>query len=269
MNCDRAKERMVDRWMKGIDEEARLELAEHLAGCADCREEHESLQALWNGLGELPLEEPGRAMRTDFHRMLEAYQLGAATAGQKRKAPAWDWLHGLWPRQPLVQFALAGAALVFGLVAGHLYTARGHDRERIASLSAEMQQMRQMVALSLLQQQSASDRLRGVNYSIRLEPADDQVLAALFGTLNHDPNVNVRLAAFDALRQSGARRGVRQGLREALARQDSPLVQIALIDWAVEAEDRAAAGALRKMRKQPELHPAVASRLEKAIERLQ
>ncbi len=269
MNCDRAKDRMVDRWMKGIDEEARLELSEHLAGCADCREQHESLQALWNGLGELPLEEPARAMRTNFHRMLEAYRLGVAAAAEPRKAPAWTWLHGLWPRQPLVQFALAGAALLFGLVAGHLYTARGHDRERIAGLSAEMQQMRQLVALSLLQQQSASDRLRGVSYSIRLEPADDQVLAALFGALNHDPNVNVRLAAFDALRQFGARRAVRQGLREALARQDSPLVQIALMDWAVEAGDRASAGALRQLRQQPGLHPAVASRLDQALQRLQ
>ena len=78
MNCDQAKERMVDRWMTGLDEAARMELDGHIGGCASCREEYESLQTLWSGLGDLPLEEPGRAMRADFHRMLEAYRLGAA-----------------------------------------------------------------------------------------------------------------------------------------------------------------------------------------------
>lgn len=268
MNCDQAKERMVDRWMSGIGEDQRMELDGHINGCAECREQNELLQTLWNGLGDLPIEEPGRTMRADFHRMMEAYRLGAESGG-KHRASVWDRLKSLWPQQPLVQFALAGVALVFGLVSGHLYTARGHDRERLASLNSEMQQMRQLVALSLLQQQSASERLRGVSYSVRLEPADDEVLSALLSTLNHDPNVNVRLAAFDALRQSASRRSVRQGLREALGRQDSPLLQIALIDWAVEAHERAAAAALRDLRRQPELNPAVASRLERALAQLQ
>ncbi|MFN7931839.1 MAG: hypothetical protein U0R19_00855 [Bryobacteraceae bacterium] len=268
MNCDQARERMVDRWVTGVDEAQRMELDSHIAACPSCREESESLQALWSGLGDLPIEEPGRTMRADFHRMLEAYRLGAAAA-PKPRVSAWDWLKSLWPQQPLVQFALAGAALVFGLIAGHLYTARGHDREQIAGLNSEMQQMRQLVALSLLQQQSASDRLRGVSYSVRMEPADEEVLSALLSTLNHDPNVNVRLAAFDALRQSSSRRNVRQGLREALIRQDSPLLQIALIEWAVEANDRAAAASLRQLEHQPELNPAVSMRLKSALARLQ
>ncbi len=60
--------------------------------------------------------------------------------------------------------------------------------------------MRQLVALSLLQQQNASDRLRGVNYAYRVEQSDPQVLSALLTTLDHDSNVNVRLAAVDAVR---------------------------------------------------------------------
>ena len=55
--------------------------------------------------------------------------------------------------------------------------------------------MRQLVTLSLLQQQSAGDRLQGVNWSYRVEQPDTAVLAALLTTVNHDPNVNVRLAA--------------------------------------------------------------------------
>jgi hypothetical protein len=102
-----------------------------------------------------------------------------------------------------------------------------------------------------------------------MEPADEEVLSALVDTLNHDGNVNVRLAALDALKHFGSRPNVRQGLRRALLRQDSPLVQIALIDWAVETKDRGSLDLLRKLKQQSELHPTVQTRLARAIDGLQ
>lgn len=269
MNCEHARERMVDRWIAGLEEDKRIELEQHTASCVACREENETLQALWNGLGDLPLEEPGRALRANFYQMMEAYRLGAQSGGLPAKPSKMqsgrEWLKRLWPSNPLLQFATAGLALVFGVAAGHMYTTRSHDQERIAQLSSEMQHMRQLVALSLLQQQSASDRLQGVSYSVRMEPADEEVLSALVDTLNHDGNVNVRLAAVDALKHFASRPNVRQGLRRALLRQDSPLVQIALIDWAVETKDRSSLDLLRKLKQQSELHPTVQSRLARAI----
>jgi hypothetical protein len=59
--------------------------------------------------------------------------------------------------------------------------------------------MRELVALTA-GQQSASERLRGVSWANQVESSDGQVLAALLDSVNHDPNVNVRLAAADALR---------------------------------------------------------------------
>jgi hypothetical protein len=79
----------------------------------------------------------------------------------------------------------------------------------------------------------------------------------------------VRLAAVDALKQMGSRVEVRRGLRQAVLNQDSPLVQISLIDWAVEAQDRASVGALESLRKESGLNPAVVTRLASALDRLQ
>ena len=59
--------------------------------------------------------------------------------------------------------------------------------------------MRQLVALSLMQQQSASERLRGVSWAYQRGTIRREVLAALVSAVNHDTNVNVRLAAVDAL----------------------------------------------------------------------
>lgn len=268
MNCELARERMVDRWIAGVDEAQLFELNQHVDGCASCKAEYETLSALWNGLGEFPMEEPSVNLRANFHQMMEAYRIGSANAAPPRKSAGFlEYLQGLWPRQAWQQFAVAAMALVFGLVAGHLYTSRNHDLERIGQLSSEVQHMKQLVALSLLQQQSASERLRGVSYSVRME-ADDEVLNALLRTLNHDPNVNVRLAAVDALKQFGSRNRVKQGLRQAVLNQDSPLLQMALIDYALETNDRGFVDVFSKLDRTPDLHPLVKTRLEGALSQL-
>jgi len=107
--------------------------------------------------------------------------------------------------------------------------------------------MRQLVALSLMQQQSASERLRGVTWAYRAEPSDREVLGALVTAVNHDTNVNVRLAAVDALRRFAASPETRRAVIEALPSQTTPLVQVALIDLLVDFKDRDAATELRKL----------------------
>src|SRR5678810_726677 len=98
--------------------------------------------------------------------------------------------------------------------------------------------MRQMVALSLMQQQSASERLKGVNWSYQLQQPGNDVLRALLDTLIHDSNVNARLATVDALRQFGDKPVVRRGLIDAMTRGDSPMVRVALIDLAVDLQEK-------------------------------
>ena len=128
--------------------------------------------------------------------------------------------------------------------------------------------MRQLVTLSLLQQQSATDRLRGVDWAYRLDQNDAEVLDALFHTLNQDSNVNVRLSAVDALQRFTTAQ-VRGELREALPQQTSPLVQIALIDSLAEARDRESRGVLEQLRQRPDVDPSVKTRIERALGRLQ
>ena len=129
--------------------------------------------------------------------------------------------------------------------------------------------MRQLVALSLLQQQSASDRLRGVNFAYRVEQSDPQVLSALLTTVNHDPNTNVRLAAVDALRNFTDNPIGRKGLVQALAKQESPLVQIAIVDQIVELHEKSAAPAVQFLLASENLNPEVKQRAQWALKQLQ
>jgi hypothetical protein len=128
-------------------------------------------------------------------------------------------------------------------------------RADLARLQDEVRGMRQMVTLSLLQQQSAGERLRGVDYAYRVEQSDTQVLAALLHAVNHDSNVNVRLAAVDALRKFAGNPSVKgsldQSLDQALVKQDSPMVQLALIDFMVDMRDKTAVPSLAALERSP------------------
>ena len=129
--------------------------------------------------------------------------------------------------------------------------------------------MKQLVTLSLLQQQNASDRLKGVNWAYRTEQPDTEVLAALLYTVNHDSNVDVRLAAVDALRTYMDSPVARRGLTQALPKQKSPMVQIALIDQIVDMRDRKAVDALQGLVQQPQVDSEVRQRAQWALARLQ
>src|SRR5215831_14310763 len=89
--------------------------------------------------------------------------------------------------------------LAIGFGAGYHVDDR-RDNSQLSQLRSEVGNMRQLVTLSLLQQQNATDRLRGVTWAYHVEESDTQVLSALLHTINHDSNVNVRLAAVDAMR---------------------------------------------------------------------
>jgi hypothetical protein len=139
----------------------------------------------------------------------------------------------------------------------------------VVQLREEVRHTRQLVALSLLQQQSASERLKGVDWSNRMSRPDPQVLSALLHTVNYDQNVNVRLAALDALHQSASNQMVRRGLTESLDRQTSPMVQIALIDLLVDIREREAAEAVKDLMRETGLNPEVRERAGWALRQLQ
>jgi HEAT repeat protein len=128
--------------------------------------------------------------------------------------------------------------------------------------------MRQLVVISMLQQQSASERLQGVSYSRAQADPDPKVLNALLHTMRYDNSVDVRLAALDALSHYGSRQDVRKGLMDSLQEQQSPLVQVALIDVLVDMHDASAVDRLKRLQQDPKTDPSVRKRADWGIQQL-
>ena len=275
MQCEEVREQLADYVIDQLQEPARSQVAGHLLSCKNCQSEAEEIQGLWTTLGSIPSAEPGPETRARFQMMLQAYQHGLEQAPKKHRWQALNaWLSSWWPSQPAVQIAVSLAVLILGVVIGRqLYfpmaSPQTSPNAEVTELRGELGQMRQMVALSLMQQDSASDRLKGVNWSYQLQQPGREVLSALLETLMHDSNVNVRLATVDALRQFGDQPTVRRGVVEAIAHQESPMVQIALIDLAVDLREKESISTLRQLTQDQTVNETVRQRAQKGLTALE
>jgi hypothetical protein len=261
MMCVHARELIAASWQGDLDPASEANLKHHLAACAECSAEMSQLGSIWEKLGDIPVPEPSHALRVRWESTLESL-----IGSQPSPKPSRTWsFANLWPRNPAWQGAIAMACLLIGLLIGN--STPRHDKE-IAKLHEEIASTREMVALSLLQQQSATARLKGVDYSGRMPTLEPEVVSALVQAVDHDPSVNVRLAAIDALGKASGSAGVRNALARSLPQQDSPMVQAALVDYFMDAHDRQAVGVIRQLSQQPDINPAVLERTHTALKEL-
>ncbi|MGA3237790.1 MAG: HEAT repeat domain-containing protein [Bryobacteraceae bacterium] len=274
MMCERVREQLPECLAGKLDKAERERVIGHLETCSGCRNELAELGIVWRGLESMSVPEPNRAMRTRFMEMMEAYQAGMEQAPPKRVEPPAEtsrsrWL-AWWPSQPAWQMAIACALLIAGVAAGRYEAGAPKEMSpEMAQLKGQVEGLRQLVALSLLQAQSPSDRLRGVSFSSQIARPDADVEQSLLRAVNHDPNVNVRLSAVDAIEKYTGDPAVRRALVDAVAVQDSPIVQCALIDLLKEINDRDSAPALRKLAQDGQVDEVVRGRATLAVHKLE
>ena len=259
--CEQAKALMAAAWTPGeLDEAHASWLRMHLTGCAACSEEMASLGNMWQRLGDLPVPEPSPALRQRWEQTLQALTIPQYAQARPMPAARPTWWRNFWPANPAWQMAIAAMCLAVGLGAGLSMHRGDSERDEVARLRDEVSSTKEMVALSLLQQQSAAERLRGVDYSTRMPSMEPQVVSALVHAVNLDANVNVRLAAIDALGKVTDNTRVLESFQEALPREDSPMVQAALIDYLVQAHDRNAVTTIQNLVAKPDVNPTVQER---------
>lgn len=253
MKCEEIKIMIPDYLSENLDHQVKSQIEEHTLSCIDCRREIDALTLVWSKMENLPEEEPGPAVRTRFYTMLEAYNHGIENAPQRE---SWferlnERLRAWFPRQPVFQFAVTAIFLFVGLTIGLRVNTASQSTGELERLNKEMTAMRQLVTLSLLNQPTASERLRGVYMSRDIPELDDKYLAALVTALNSDPSRSVRMAAVDALQRYSDSSDVRTDLVASLLRQTDPLVQISLMDTLVRLREKRAIDAFKTIADNP------------------
>ena len=146
-----------------------------------------------------------------------------------------------------LRIAAGFSILVMGVFAGWLMGNQQNGNEEMASLRSDINEMKQLVALSRLNKESASDRIMATYEIKKLDSASDEILDALIYTFNNDDNANVKNAAAEALFKFGNHDKVRKAFINGLNNQSDPVLQIKLIDMLVGLDEKRALPKLQEM----------------------
>jgi hypothetical protein len=269
MKCENDKE-LITRWINNELSEAERNAFEiHVAGCAECRQELKATETVWNLMGEVPAPQPSADMPVRFQAMLEEFK-------EKQQGKAnpingfFEKLRQLWSFQPGMQLAYTIVLIVIGVGFGYLINRQGpgaENKKEIADLIHDVKEMRQTMMLALLENPSASERIRGVSYTSEIKSVNKnkEVIAALLSTLNTDPNVNVRLVTLEALTQYADDAAVRTGLVQSIVQQDSPIMQAAMADVMLKLKDKRSVDSFKKLLQQKDLDHSIRNKIEQTI----
>lgn len=272
MNCDYTKGKLTDWLNNNLEKGDQMAINRHLAECVSCQEEFAADKQIWDGMAKIRIPEPKEAMRTNFYTMLdefkEAEKAAARFSFQSMMESIREFVLPQWTVQVGFSLLLVGLGWVIGNRTSRSKVDATAYQQRIETLASQVQDMKSTMMLSLLENPSATERLRAVGYTSEITKADDRVLEALFATLNNDPNVNVRLVTLEALTQYAGDASVREGLVKSLALQDSPMVQVALADVMVKLQEKRSVKALKTLLQKEDLNDLVKVKIEQTIKDL-
>jgi len=272
MTCDHTKAQFTDWLNNPSTDPEKIRIEKHLAGCPDCKQEFDENRLLWEMMGEAKVETPTESMRVNFNSMLGEFK---ETVKHKDRYSIDNLIQAIrqfiipqWTVQLTFSLLLVGLGWIIGFRMNRNEKSSTAYNEQIDTLANQIQEMRQMMMLTLIENPSATERLRAVSYTNDITHADKKVIEALFSTLNNDPNVNVRLVTLEAITQFASDPLVREELVYSLTKQDSPMVQVALADVMVKLQEKRSIKAFKQMLRQEDLNEFVKNKIEQTIKDL-
>jgi len=265
MQCIQVKKMLPEYVLGEMDDNNREQIKQHLDHCENCRLAYNKLYKVSTLFEKLPENEPDEILKSRFYTMLANV---SESVLQRRPHNFYFSIGDWWARRFVPQVAVAVVSLLLGFFAGYTLSTNGETKKQFLVLQDQVAQMKQMVGMSMLQQSSASERLRGVSYSRTIQQPDQTLLQMLLTTLNTDPNVNVRLAVVDALYSFHNEPHIREQLVQSLSQQTSPLIQIALIDLLVDIREKKSLEALRTLLSNQTVSDVVRQKAQWGIEQL-
>jgi hypothetical protein len=228
-------------------------------------DELEGMKNLYSKLDSLPAPEPGENMDKNFYNMLES--ISAVTPKSETINPVSLIIKNIVNAITLKNFAYASLILILGIFVGK-WVLPENDNNQLNRMSSELKSIKEVMALTLLQQPSATQRIKAVSYVDSVSTVDSKLTSALIETLNTDNNVNVRLATIDALSRYVDSPLVREGLIRSIANQKSPVVQVALADLMASIHEKKSVEPLKQLLADKNIKNSVKTKIENCITRI-
>ncbi|TRX56196.1 HEAT repeat domain-containing protein [Fulvivirga sp. M361] len=235
---DKHKSLLIEYIAGNLDNEQMADLERLLAEDPEILREYEALKKLTALMAEDVELEPDSTLREDFLLEIEREldEIESNSTGQVKTI-----------RFPLPwKIAASVAVIAISFFAGKWVWQPDEDQVGLAGLKEEIRLNRELVLSSLRDEHSASRRLNGA-VSYTAGSPDMEIINTLIHVMNEDDNVNVRLAAVQALARFAEQPVVTAALLSALQVQSEAVVQISLINLMVDLHEKRAVGELQKI----------------------
>jgi len=259
MNMEKSSiEELVAKYNEGLADPAEIKLLEQLIeeGTVELTQLRE-LSRLDDQIVKTEMPSPSLQVDDAFYSML-------AEEKQKQRKGSFsfqiDW-SVLLPR-----LGFAALLIVAGFAGGYFLQRPTTANPEVKLLTQEVSDLKEMMMLSMLEKESATDRLRAVSLTSDMTSVSDKVTEALFKTLNNDNNVNVRLAALEAIKPYVKDSNVRKQLVLSIGQQDSPLVQVELAQLMVIIQEKKSVKELQKLMDSDRTPKEIKSKIKESIE---
>ncbi|MEM0941069.1 MAG: HEAT repeat domain-containing protein [Bacteroidota bacterium] len=259
MEKNKIIELWLDKLLGEISDENEKALAKLLSKNHKWTQELQEIEHTWQLFDRIDRPEPSLLMDAKFEGILAAY-----LQKKESKTSLLDTIRF----RVLKGWQVGIATLLIGLLMGWWLLPSQDQKQDIKQLSREIQSMKEMMMLTLIEQPKAQERIRAVHLAAELPQADEKVILALITTLNHDENVNVRLASLESLLSYSERAEVRRALINALKMQESALMQVAIADVLVQIQEKSSLEAMENVKENVE-DEMVKQKLEQSIQSLQ
>ena len=210
-------------------------------------------------LDGLEIPGPSERMSDGFYAML------AQEKKQSKAAGSFDLVRWFTVK-PAFRWAYSFGLVLVGVLGGYLVSRQPADNQQLDQLTSEVADMKEMMMLTLIDKESTSDRLKAVNLTSEMTNVSQKVTDALLNTLVKDDNVNVRLAAIDALYPYASNPEVRKGIIRSIVKQESPMVQVALAEMMVGLQVKGSVKELENLAGKETTPPEVKEKLKESID---
>ncbi|MBO6524781.1 MAG: HEAT repeat domain-containing protein [Balneolaceae bacterium] len=253
-------QKLIADYLQGtLDDEGKKQVEELIAKGDIDFIDFRAMEQLHDELDMIQVPEPSKGMSSRFYTMLEEEKENIRGSIQEIiREKLSEFLNQV--TMPRVAYAF-----ILLIVGGFVGNQMGNNDSEIKELTSEMQTMREMMMVSMLEGPSTTDRLKAVNISAQLPSVDQKAIRALLFTLNNDESINVRVQTIEALTRWGDDPMVREGFVKAIANQDDDIVIVTLADAMVELGVKNSANEFQRLIDEKDLTGATKQKVENTI----
>jgi hypothetical protein len=235
MKCEWVKENVLLYVYNELADDARYELEQHLARCADCAAELKTTRKFHAMLSELPVEEPSPNLLAASRMRL---QEGLETAEQGKFWHRLIFDPGAWLRQVRFAPALAAAIFIVGFAGGigttyKFVSGSGGTASITSPANAPVESS--ITGIQSVTQDPGSNHISIKYNTVSTQEAqgslnDQRIQQLLLFAARNNYNSGVRMDSVDLLTQQPDNTHVREALMYALRYDSNPGVRLKALD---------------------------------------